>query len=221
LVIVALFILNPRSWSSRISGNKKNNNNKGSDSEDVERIVSLYEEKSKNFIRIIALLLGLSVLFLFMIFLPYVFTLRDSDQTFQTLREVQEAKVNFTSAQNDTTKLTSYLGDNPKRLFEFYERLIGNYINHYDNCLTGNYDFNSRLIQTTDSEEEKVARNIRDNNLWFLDVCNRLNITKPPVLGTVLLFYRSNISDPARAYATWGPDKDIEYFSPQLTKEQV
>lgn len=178
----------PRSWNSKIPGNKKSSNNEGSSSEDIERIVSQYDEKSKNFIRIFALLLGLSILFLFMIFLPYIFTLRNSNETFQTLNEVQELSSNLTAVRNDTIELQSNLGDNPILIKTYFERLIGNSINYYDNCLKGNYDSNSRLIQTTDSEVREVMQNIRTNSLWPLDVCNRLNMTKPLFLAQFYTF---------------------------------
>lgn len=159
-----------------------------------------------------------------MIFLPYISILQNNNETSQKLNDVQALQANFASVQDDINELRSDLTDDTRRIKVFFSGMIGNYINHRGNCMQGDYDLNARLIQTTDSEAQEVVQNVKDYNLWHLDVCNRLNVTKPPVFGTVLHFYRSNISDPAKsykAYATMGPDRDRVYFSYPLTKDSI
>lgn len=74
---------------------RKNSSDNGLDAGSVDRIVCLYEEKSKNFIRIFALLIGLGVFFLFMIFLPYISILQINNETSQKLNGVQALQANF------------------------------------------------------------------------------------------------------------------------------
>ena len=115
----------PGGWNNRISRNEQGSNDDSLDSENKDKIVGSYEEKSKDFIRIFSLLLGLTIFFLFMIFLPYVFILKNFDQTNSDLSEVQTVHDDLQAIQNDINNLQSNQQSDSLQIKHFFTNIIG------------------------------------------------------------------------------------------------
>jgi hypothetical protein len=153
-----------------------------------------------------------------MIFLPYVFILKNFVQTNSDLSEVQIVHGNLQAIQNNVNSLQSNLQSDPLQIIQFFTNIIGHYLNYRIECDSENAKVPQRWIQITDEQREEVRQNIKDNSLWGLEVCSK----GPPDFDTDLYFYRSNVNDSRayRPYTAFGPTTDRN-LPPPLTKGQI
>jgi predicted PurR-regulated permease PerM len=151
------------------SGNRRRI--KDIDKEGLEKILGFYEEKSKNFSRWFALLLGLSVFFFFIIFIPYISTLASHYRISQESNQLQSLIWNFTSIQNQIQELRSNLNGSGQELKTFFEYLMANYTQNLNACRSGTQAV--RYIQTAKSEVGQVKEYIQEGSLSDLDIRHR------------------------------------------------
>jgi peptidoglycan hydrolase CwlO-like protein len=155
-----------------------------------------------------------------MIFLPYVFILKNFDQTEADLNEVQVVHGDLRAIQNEINATQSNLQSDPEHIKQFFTNIIGSYFNYRIGCEKNDIELRKRSIQTSDEESKEVIQNIRDKSLWSLEVCSK----GPPDFDTDLYFYRSNVPDSAKKtykpYETFGPTKD-QHLPPALTKARI
>lgn len=145
-----------------MSGNEHNNFEKKQD-KFIERILVLYDEKSKNFRNILVLMLIFTIVFLFIIFLPYISLLDQNKQINQQLldvsqqiRERQYDLHNYMRALNGTSLLENKINNDVNTIFKEQETEIMrlsrniNYINRpslLENKIS--YDLNDQILSTT------------------------------------------------------------------------
>jgi hypothetical protein len=155
-----------------------------------------------------------------MIFLPYVFILKNFDQTNADLNEVQIVHGDLRAIQNNINAMQSNLQSDPEHIKQFFTNIIGSYFNYRAGCEGNDVELRKRSIQTSDQEIAEVTRNIKDKSLWSLEVCSK----GPPEFDTDLYFYQSNVPESTkktyRPYATFGPTKD-QQLPPALTKARI
>ena len=192
------------------------------DERDLERILSLYEEKSKSFIRSFSISLGVAIFFLFIVFIPYVSIIDNKYQTAQDLNNSQIILNNLENIQYTSKELQSRLNSDIDDITKFYEEIFTNFGDNMNKCL--NNKIAIRLFQITEKEKPEIERYIKNNMLWKLDICNDLGVTKPPIFNTILHFYL-NTADSEKKYPAvlsyGGFDKQKQYESPALNKTQI
>jgi hypothetical protein len=200
-----------------MSDNKKSGNRrriKDIDKEGLEKILGFYEEKSKNFSRWFALLLGLSVFFFFIIFIPYISTLASHYRISQESNQLQSLILNFTSIQNQIQEFRSNLNGSGQELKIFFEYLMANYTQNLNACRSGTQAV--RYIQTAKSEVGQVKEYIQEGSLSDLDICTKSGIVSRN--GTTALFFYLNdvTNNLERAYGSFPSQQ--EERSPALSK---
>jgi hypothetical protein len=153
-----------------------------------------------------------------MIFLPYVFILKNFVQTNSDLGEVQIVHGKLQAIQENVNNLQSDLQGDPLQIIQFFTNIIGHYFNYRMECDSENAKVPQRWIQITDEQREEVNRNIKDKSLWGLEVCFK----GPPDFDTDLYFYRSNVNNfkAYRPYTAFGPTIERN-LPPAFTKGQI
>lgn len=161
------------------------------DKDYIGKTLNLYEEKSKTLTKTIALLLGVAIFFLFIIFFPYVSILESEKIVSEKKENVENISNTFIDIQDETNKLNSTIHLNRNETDKFLTFLINNYTDNVYKC---NHNENAiRFIQINKKELSYVKDNITDNSFWELDVCNKLGLTIPTNFTTTLYFY---LNDP-------------------------
>ena len=199
------------------------------DEDYIEKTFNLYEEKSKTLTRSLAILLGVAIFFLFIIFIPYVSILDEEQNISKKVENIQNISKIFTDIQNATNKLGSTFNNTAidninKHYLVFLSDLISNYTENVNKC--NNKEENAvRLIQINKKEITDVTAYKKADSFWELDVCNVLGITREPNFKTTLHFYLNDTDNNgkiSKAYISYnGMNKSIPIDSDELDKESI
>ena len=194
------------------------------DTDYLKKTLNLYEEKSKTLTRTLAILLGVAIFFLFIIFIPYVSILEEEQSISNKKENVQNISKIFRSIQNETNKLNSTLHIKQHDVDKFLIYIISNYTENVDKC--HNKKNAVRLIQINNNEISTVKKSIKHNSFWNLDVCNKLGITKEPNFTTTLHFYLNDLNNnekKSKAYIFYnGMNKSKQpLVSSELNRESI
>jgi len=159
-----------------------------SESNYIEKIFSLYQEKSKNLQRFLALLLGFALFFLFIIFLPYISILEKNHDVSIELSQAQKFVSAYGKAQDKAKVLNSTLANGTKDIPDFFENIIRNYAANLNACRK---DQNAtRMIQISFNVAKEVKNLADEIGFGDLDVCKQLKSKG----WTILHFYINDSS---------------------------
>ncbi len=195
--------------------------------DDFDTRFSLFQEKTKNFNRSFAILLGVTIFFFFFIFLPYFSILDKTHELINQIISTRNLENNLLIFKNNILHLNDTIYNDNKTIVNYYKGITDSVVDNVRKC--DDHKYAQRLIQTTTAKSADVKQYIKDSAVGKWDICYIIAKAKDTNTkfvknnSTILSFYNNSIqTGQHNAYADFVPKSYKEnYVSPVLDKNGI
>jgi hypothetical protein len=189
-----------------------------------DKVFNLYQEKSKRLEKVLALLFAFALLFLFIIFLPYISILDKSHGILVRLNQTQKQISAYNKTQNSIESLDSTLHNRiTEDVVNFFDNIISKYKDNLGECIQGKNAIRMIQISSPNINDSKYNNVTKAFEGPYWDVCRELGYPGKTILYIYKNYNESNgksnayISSPMNykdnaTLIDWRSISNLEYY---------